>query len=71
MALGEKWGGVFWGTARPIVTSFRRSAKYQNVDYMAGFPGPLSGLLRPGVILRLYFQFRALLPGASDGIRRF
>ena len=25
-----------------MVTSFRRSAKYQNVDYMAGFPGPLA-----------------------------
>ena len=36
-------GGVFlWGQPPPHVTSFRRSAKYQNVDYMAGFPGPLA-----------------------------
>lgn len=36
-------GGVFlWGQPPPHVTSFRRSAKYQNVDFMAGFPGPLA-----------------------------
>lgn len=28
------------GNPHPMVTSFRRSAKYQNVDYMAGFSGP-------------------------------
>lgn len=63
------------GNPHPMVTSFRRSAKYQNVDYMAGFPGPLAASYGRAFIQKgrsesigigsggLYFSFQIIRDG--------